>query len=650
MMNRDFIIDYLGFILFKVLGPLVRVLPKPLSLSLGRLLGDLFYIFDLKHRAIAYANIKTALGERLTPSQIRKVNRCFFQNFGQNIIEISFIPLIDNNYIKKFVSIQGREYIERGFQRGKGVIFVAVHAGSWELSNIISANLGFPFSMFVREQKFPHLEKLLNSYRQEKGCRIIGREDEIRRLIQVLKSNESIAITLDQGGRNGIAVKFFNKYASMASGAVRLALKYNSSLIPIFPVRIKGAYLKFFVEPAFELKKTGDLEKDVQENLQRLLQVFERYIQKYPQEYLWSYKIWKYSTEKNVLILSDGKTGHLRQSEALAKILSQYLKSQKIDTNINTVEIKFKNSLAKYFLTASGSLSGKYICQGCLFCLRRFLKKDIYDCLVKLRPDIIISCGSSLAAVNYILSRENQAKSFVIMRPSIFSTNRFDLVIIPKHDNLPLKRNIAVVDGALNLIDQEYLKDQSKELSALTGIQPQPSQTYIGILIGGDTKNFHLKTTDILELSRQIKSIAERLDAVVLISTSRRTPQPVEDLVRREFREYRRCKFLVIANEKNYSFAVGGILGLSQIVVLSPESISMVSEAVSSGKYVLVFGYDGVKGRHRKFLDNLSDNSYIYLSAAKDLSSTLELVWSVKPTIKVLEDNQIINEVLKKVL
>jgi hypothetical protein len=314
------------------------------------------------------------------------------------------------------------------------------------------------------------------------------------------------------------------------------------------------------------------------------------------------------------------------------------------------VEVKFKNSLSKSFLTLSSCLAGKYICQGCLFCLRRVLRKDIYDCLVKLKADIIISCGSPLAAINYILSKENQAKSFAIMRPSFLSTDRFDLAVIPRHDNPPLKRNIAVVDGALNLIDEEYLKDQAKELSGLTGIKPQPSPIYIGILIGGDAKNFRLRTVDILELSRQIKSTAEKLDAQLLISTSRRTPPEIEDLLKKEFGDYRRCKLLIIANEKNYSFAVGGILGLSQIVVLSPESISMISEAASSGKYVLVFGYDGVRGRHRRFLDNLGDNNYIYLSEVKDLGSTLELVWSVRPEVKILKDNQAINEALKRVL
>jgi mitochondrial fission protein ELM1 len=194
------------------------------------------------------------------------------------------------------------------------------------------------------------------------------------------------------------------------------------------------------------------------------------------------------------------------------------------------------------------------------------------------------------------------------------------------------------------------LKDQSKELSVFLGNKAQPSQIYIGILIGGNTKDFHLKPKDILAVSQQIKSTAEELNALILITTSRRTPPAVEDLVKKEFKDYRRCKLLVIANEKNYPFTVGGILGLSQMVVISPESISMISEAVSSRKYVLVFGYQGIKGRHRKFLDNLAGNNYIYLTQAEDLSKTLVFLWSVRPEIKILKDNLVVKEAIKKVL
>ncbi|MFA5410566.1 MAG: ELM1/GtrOC1 family putative glycosyltransferase [Candidatus Omnitrophota bacterium] len=649
-MRKNSVVDYWGYAALKVVGPLIRLLPLGFSLFLGRVIGSLFYYFDLKHKAVAYANIKKALGGKLSARQLSRLSKEFYENFGQSIIEIFLIPKIDKKYINKYISIEGRPYVDEAFKRGKGIIFTGMHAGSWELSSIISANLGYPFSLFVRGQRYPRLEKLLNAYRQERGCKIIQRENQARALIQVLKNNEAFGMTVDQGGRAGTLVKFFGQDASMPTGAIRLALKYDAVILPVFYTRRNGPYHKLIVEPPLELKRTGDAEKDIRDNLQSLVAIFEKLILRYPKDYLWTYKIWKYAKEKNILILSDQKAGHLRQSEAALNIIAGYLKDKGIDTHITTVAVGFKNKFAPSSLALSSLLSGRYSCQGCLWCLRNSLAADTYRSLISAKPDIIISCGSALAPINFVLSRENAAKSVVILRPGFLSTKRFDLVIMPRHDNPPRRKNIAITEGALNLINDEYLKTEREKLSRLTAGGRDPAAAHIGLLLGGNTKEFLLSQEMVLEVIRQLKQAAEKMNAVLLITTSRRTSKEVEELVKREFREYSRCKLLVIANEKNIPEAVGGILGLSQIIVTSPESISMISEAVNSKKYVLVFAGTGLPGRHQRFIRHFAKNKYIHLVGPGDLGGTIADIWRDKPEMNTLKDNFIIAEAVERLL
>lgn len=649
-MTKNSVIDYFSCILVKLFGPLIRILPLGLGLFLGRGLGDLLYYFDLKHKAIAYANIKTALSDKLSPLELSRLTRESYRAFGQNFLEVFFIPIVNKEYLNKYVAIEGADYIQEGFKKGKGIIFLGIHEGSWELYNVISANLGFPFFLFVRQQRYPRLNNLLNSYRLQKGCRIIPRQNGLRQLIRLLGSNQSIGMTLDQGGKKGMQVKFFNKDASMASGAVRLALDYGAALIPTFTTRIKGPYIKLFIEPPFEIKKSGNLEKDITDNLQALVQIFQRYILKYPKEYLWSYRIWKYGKEKNILILSDAKTGHLRQSQALADIASGYLKEKGIKTKVDIVEVKFKNKFAESALTSSSCLAGKYYCQGCLWCLKAFLKEEVYKTLMRLKPDIVISCGFSVAAVNYVVARENLAKSLVIMRPALLGRRRFDLVIMPRHDKPPRGKNVAVTAGALNLIDEQYLKDKSERLTESSALRRPLSDFSIGLLIGGDTKNFHLEKEIIAEVIRQVKSVSEKFNADILITTSRRTSREIEGLIKEEFQDYPRAKLLIIANEKNIPQGLGGILGLSQVIIASPESISMISEAVSSKRYVLVFKSGGVSKKHLRFLDYFAKNKYIYLTQARGLSRAIEDIWQDKPPTQAPQDNLLVKEAIKKIL
>lgn len=643
-MSRHSIADYLGYALIRALGPILRILPKKLVFFLGEILGDLYYLIDIKGKRTAYSNIRTAFADRYGFSEFPKIARDSYRRFFQCLMEVFLIPLIDKEYFNKYITIEGREHISEGFKKGKGIIFVGMHEGSWELSNILSANLGIPFYMFVQEQKYPRMNRLLNGYRMQKGCRLIKRENQLKQLISILKDNQSVGMTVDQGGKAGAQVKFFAKTASMPSGAVRIALKYDAAIIPVYTTRIQGPYLKVTLKSPFELKRSNDPERDVRDNLQRLVGIFEDFIRQRPGDYLWRYKIWKYSGERNVLILNDGRIGHLRQSQALAKDLQGLFREKNIAVNLNTIEIKFRNKLSRQAILISSLLSGKYSCQGCLWCLRHFLRKDIFDSIRKLKPDVIISCGSSLSPVNLMLSAENQAKSLVIMRPAVMKTGVFDLVVIPRHDNPNSGKNIVITEGALNLIDEEYLSQQSKILSTNYQLRTM-NQFTIGLFIGGDTKDFSLDKDALVEALKELKSVSSKLNADILATTSRRTSGQVEKALRDELADFSSTKLLIIANEKNIPEAVGGILGLSQIVVVSAESISMISEAASSNRYVIVFD-SPVNPRHRRFLNYMADKGYIYLCQPEGLASLITRLLRDRPEILTLRDKEKVKNAL----
>ncbi len=618
------------------------------SLFLGRLLGNCFYYFDFKHRARSYANIKQALGNELSPKAIARITKEFYSSFGQSLIEIFLIPKVDQAYMKKYIEIEGLDNIYKGLKKGKGVVLISAHAGSWELANIICGNLGFPFYLFVKGQRLPRLNALLNNYRRQKGCSIITKEGGLKQLIEALKNNASVGITLDQGGKNGDLVEFFGRSASMSTGGIKLALKYDSSVVPVYFTRVAGPKIKVLVGKEIELSKTGDQELDLRDNLKKTTQVFEEYIRKYPRDYLWTYKIWKYSNERSVLILSDGKAGHLRQSEAVSRIISRVLKNKGIESRVETVDVKFKNKFLKTILSLSSILSGKYSCQGCLGCLKKLIDENAYKALIRLKPDIVISCGSGLDAVNFIISAESLSKSIAIMKPSFLSMRKFDLVIIPQHDKPLKKKNVVVTAGALNLINRKYLEEESAKLIHSCNLNPQAD--YIGLLIGGDSKKFILDKTLMGKVISEVKITADKINADIILTTSRRTSAAVTELIKREFGGFSRLKLMVIANEKNIPEAVGGILGLSKIIVSSPESISMISEAANSSKPVVVFKSGGLSGKHQAFLENLSKNNHIYLSEVNELSAKIEGIWRDKPKVNVLGDNELVAKALEKIL
>jgi len=648
-MKQNLIADYLSCILFKAASFLTFLLPLNVSLFLGRRLGDLIYFFDPKHHSVAYANIRKAITLNSDFRLTSKITRRAYQSFGQNLMEISFIPRINKAYLEKYIHIENSHFIEEAFKRGKGVIFLAVHEGNWELSNIICANLGFPFILFVRDQGFPRLNSLLNSYRLKQGARIIHKQGGVRQLIEVLKNNQAIGMTADQGGKNGEIVKFFGKSASMSTGAVKLALRYDCSIIPVFYTRMKGPHTKVILDKVYTVTKSGNAQKDLRDNLQRLVNIYEKYIQQYPYEYLWTYKIWKYGKEKELLILSDGKAGHLHQAESVAKLINRKLSERGIKSTLSICEVKFRSRLSRFIFGWLAAFSGKYQCHLCLGYLRQALSEESWLDLINLKLDIIISAGDKLSAVNYILAKANQARSVVVMRPAL-SLKKFDLAIIPRHDQPKERKNVVITEGALNLIDADYLKERAVSLQQSGLLKGPLLSPCIGVLIGGNSKKFIIVRQAITELVCQIKKTAEELNADILLTTSRRTPPEAEQAIKKELGNYPRCKLLIIANESNHPDAVGGILGLSNIIISSPESISMISEAVMAQKYVVVFEAGGLSSKHQRFLNNFQDKRYIYKKQINQLSGFIKGVMGERPEVNFPDDNLKVGAALDKIL
>jgi mitochondrial fission protein ELM1 len=515
-----------------------------------------------------------------------------------------------------------------------------VHAGSWELSNLICASLDFPFNLFVRVQKFPRLNGLLESLRLQKGCRLIRRQNQLRAAIEVLRRNEALGMTVDQGGKQGLPVPFFGKNASMATGAMKLARAYGCAVVPAFYTRVRGAHIKAIVAPALELVVTEDEDADIRNNLCAAIKVFENFIRAYPAEYLWTYKVWKYSTQAQAVILSDGKTGHLRQSEAVAQAWTRVQVRSGRQAQVVVIEVRYKNSFMRA-LMALGLRSAR----GCLH-------PDTLHALERVSADAVISCGSSVAAVNDVFAQACGARAISVLRPSLPSMRRFDLVVMPRHDNPPARSNIAVTEGALTALTPESASAQAAFLRGVIGERAPQARSALGFLVGGDTAHFTLTEAYV---SRCVKGLLDWCAAhrcMLLVSTSRRTPVAIETFLRTRLQNDPRCALLLIPRTQNYPFAVGGILGLSRVAVVTPESISMISEAASSGARTLVpCASDARCGkRHERFLARAAAQGYVRTVApSQDLAGALEQAWREADTAPLLNDRCVLERALGRV-
>lgn len=639
--------DSILYIALKFVVFSMRFLPLNAWLFFARLSGRLYYYLSPKQNRKAYSNLKQAFGAS-SRFEIKKIMRVMYVNFAQNLIEAMYLKWMSPEFIKKNVSIRGIEVIEEAKKSGRGIIFLASHAGSWELSNAITASL-FPGKYAMLAQPQSHHKKLdayLNALRSQKGISVIC-VNELKKLMEHLAAGRVIGTIADHGGKAGVAVEFFGKLAMTPVGSMRLAKKMNTVVILAFMRRIRGARHEMILR-SYELVSGADAQEDIKTNFSNINKVFEGWIRLYPEEYLWFYKRWKYSPQKNVLILSDGKTGHLNQSLACAELVRKA--GFKVDERI--VEVVYKSGFWRALFEILSLVFGARI--SVLF-LPFFVQPETYKNLSYGANDLVISAGSSVAAVNQAVSYENNARSVSIMKPGVLPVSRFDLVIAHKHDGFVTGANVVSITGSLNTISPGSIEADFRRLLSLCPELVEIERTKslkIGLLLGGDSKNYKFTAEAAGSVCRQLKKILDEKQGILLLTTSRRTPEAVTDVFRSFFSKDPACRLFVVASEYNPCGTVGGILFASDVVIVSGESISMVSEAAACGKQVLVFEPECSKVHNKveRFLNGMSGAGHICLVGSGGIYDMLLRIFSGEIKHSRLDSGSQLSDKLKRIL
>lgn len=648
-MRKNYLKDYWLYSVAKAISSLARFIPIRFSIFSGRAIGALVFYFLRKKRSIAYKNLKIAF-PKYSCRQINRIAKQTFQNCAQHFVEIFYLPWMGQDYINKHIEFEGLEEVLNTISNKKGVIFLGLHEGSWEVASVVLAQAleKYNYTILARVQgDIPLLNELLNKYRTKRYCNIIALTDNFRPIIEHLKNGFALGMVADHGAHAGIFVDFFGKPALTPTGALKLALKLDTNVVIGF-IKSNGAASHKITLTPYNLTRLGDENQDLRINLENVNRKFEEHIKNAPSEYLWFFKRWKYSPQRNILVLSDGKPGHLKQSLTVLDLI----KNLPFQIKSDIVEIKFGNNWQKIaFQICALFFSNK--CQGCMSCLRRLFNRADYEKLLSCHYDAIVSCGSSLGMLNRLIAFENMAKSVVIMRPGMFSLKRFDLAIVPEHDKVHKFGNTALIKGALSEKGSKNKEQIEKIMKDYNLDNPPMSRPVIGVLLGGSNKYLSLDTDSLEKMFASLDDFVDRYGGSVLVSTSRRTTKDIEQLLKEKSKKRPQYRMLVIANELNPQGSIEAILYLSDMVVVSGDSISMISEAASSDKHTVVFKLKRkipyFLTKYERFIERLREGGYVYV-CNNNLSNSLTHIWKYNPLMKKINDREIILDRLREIL
>jgi mitochondrial fission protein ELM1 len=258
-------------------------------------------------------------------------------------------------------------------------------------------------------------------------------------------------------------------------------------------------------------------------------------------------------------VVTDGAAGNRRQALALAEALTP---------SIREIVVELR---APWSWFAPRQLPGS----------RMALDRN-NDTLLPPWPNLVIGCGRSAAWATRQVRQWSDGKTLAVqvLDPRINPVH-WDLVIAPKHDALR-GENVLNPLGSLHPIDDAWLADGRDGFAQFAGL-PSPR---LGVLIGGARRGTPFDDDAAAAFLAAVKARHVTDGGSLLVAASRRTPAEQRARIREAFAG---LPGLVWADGTDGANPYPGILAWADRLVVTPDSVNMLSEACATGRPVHTF-------------------------------------------------------------
>jgi len=197
-------------------------------------------------------------------------------------------------------------------------------------------------------------------------------------------------------------------------------------------------------------------------------------------------------------------------------------------------------------------------------------------------PSVAIGCGRAAALFTRLLRRlsDRQCYTVQILDPRIDPAH-WDTVIAPQHDRVD-GANVLRPLGSLNSVDDAWLADGRESCPSFAEL-PQPR---VGVLLGGSRQGIALDAGYARQLAARLLERQRHEGGSLLVLASRRTSPELLEVFRDALKG---VPGLLWAGRDDGRNPYPGVLGWADRLVVTPDSVNMLSEACAVGCPVQTF-------------------------------------------------------------
>ena len=285
--------------MINLMSAIFCALPERLALLLGRMMGRFWYYILPIRMNVAKKNIERCLGKDLPPAEIKTLLREVCENQAMFISEGLRLPAMTPQLaLEKMNERPGWHHLEEAVARGKGVLFVTAHMGSYELLTGCLPLAGIPTYVVYRDISMKSGSEFWMRVRTGMGLRPLPPRKARAQIIEALGSGGVVILASDQHmpPHRGIVCEFLGQLASTMTATARFALDTNATIVLGHTFRNPNDPAKstLSIEPIFELEAPHeDRDANIRHNTQRINDIMERWVRENPNQWLWHHRRFK---------------------------------------------------------------------------------------------------------------------------------------------------------------------------------------------------------------------------------------------------------------------------------------------------------------------------------------------------------------------
>lgn len=267
-------------------------MPRPAGYALASGIGDLIYLLWKTGRRNTTDNMARVLGTAGSRAQARALARQSMRNYCKTLADFICLPRFSAADIQRLVHFDGWPGFDRALAHGKGMIFVTMHMGSWDMGGAALGTRGYRFSVLADAVGTSALNRKVVRTRQEKGFNIVPAGRVPKAALSALRKNQILGVVMDRPVSDGVTVQFFGAPATFPPGVAALSLRTGAPVLAGCILRHAGdTYRGMAHDPIFPCP-SGDRQADIMDLTQQIVDSMEDFIRLDPAQWFAFRRIW----------------------------------------------------------------------------------------------------------------------------------------------------------------------------------------------------------------------------------------------------------------------------------------------------------------------------------------------------------------------